>query len=157
MQLVANVPVKSASMDIVDEHYYSSPDWFASQASRYDSYDRTGPRVYVGEYACTQDCGQGNLKAALGEAAFMTGMERNSDIVTMSSYAPLFVNVNNRAWNPDAICYDSASCYGTPSYHVQKLFAQNRADVVLPATAASAMTVPPARGCLLYTSDAADE
>ena len=146
MQLVANMPVKSAPMDIVDEHYYSSPEWFAAQANKYDSYDRTGPRVYVGEYACTQDCGQGNLKAALGEAAFMTGMERNSDIVTMASYAPLFVNVNNRAWNPDAICYDSASCYGTASYHVQKLFAQNRPDVVLPTVVSCATTVPPARG-----------
>ena len=146
MQLVANTPVKSAPMDIVDEHYYSSPDWFASQASRYDSYDRKGTRVYVGEYACTQDCGQGNLQAALGEAAFMTGMERNSDIVVMASYAPLFVNVNNRAWNPDAICYDSASSYGTASYQVQKLFAQNRPDVVLPAAVSCPTTTPAVRG-----------
>ena len=133
VQLIANTPVRSAPMDIVDEHYYSSPDWFASQAGHYDGYNRQGPRIYVGEYACTQNCGQGNLRAALGEAAFMTGMERNSDIVTMASYAPLFVNENNRAWNPDAIVFDSASCFGTASYHAQKLFSNNRADRTLPS------------------------
>lgn len=131
MRLVANTPVRSAPMDIVDEHYYSSPEWFAGNSNKYDSYDRSGPRVYVGEYAVTQGCGQGNLVAAVAEAAFMTGMERNSDIVTMASYAPLFVNVNNRAWNPDAIVYDSARSFGTPSYHVQAMFARNRPDVVL--------------------------
>lgn len=72
----------------------------------------------MGEYAVTSGCGQGNLAAAVGEAAFMTGLERNSDVVKMGSYAPLFVNTNNRAWNPDAICFNSSSCYGTPSYHV---------------------------------------
>lgn len=132
VQLVANVPVRMAPMDILDEHYYSSPEWFASQAKRYDTYKRDGPKVYVGEYACTQACGQGNLRAALGEAAFMTGMERNSDVVVMASYAPLFVNVNNRAWNPDAIVFDSSRCFGTASYYAQKLFAENRPDQVLP-------------------------
>jgi len=132
IKLVANVPVTSRPIDILDEHYYSSPDWFASQAHKYDSYSRAGPRIYVGEYACTQNCGQGNLRAALGEAAFMTGMERNSDVVVMASYAPLFVNVNDRRWNPDAICLDSSRCYGTPSYHVQRLFSRNRGDTVLP-------------------------
>ncbi len=131
MQLVANVPVKSAPMDIVDEHYYSSPAWFASQAHRYDTYDRKGPKIFVGEYACTQDCGLGNLKAALGEAAFMTGMERNSDVVVMASYAPLFVHVNNRAWSPDLINFDASGCYGTPSYYAQKMFAENRGEAVV--------------------------
>ncbi len=132
--LVANVPVRSRPMDIVDEHYYSNPAFFIGQAHRYDTYPRTGPKIYVGEYAVTQRCGQGNLAAAIGEAAFMTGMERNADIVTMSSYAPLFVNQNNRAWNPDMIVYDSSRVFGTPSYYVQKLFRDNRADVNLPST-----------------------
>ncbi len=131
MQLVANAPVKSAPMDILDEHYYSSPTWFASQAHRYDKYDRAGPKIYVGEYACTQDCGQGNLMAALGEAAFMTGMERNSDIVAMASYAPLFVNVNNRAWSPDLIGYNASTCYGIPSYYAQRMFGENRGEAVV--------------------------
>lgn len=128
VQLVANVPVTSRPMDILDEHYYNSPRWFAANASRYDSYDRGGPRIYVGEYAVTQECGQGNLRAAVAEAAFMTGIERNADIVTMASYAPLLVNVRNRAWNPDLIGFDGESSYGTPSYYVQQLFSLNRPD-----------------------------
>jgi alpha-L-arabinofuranosidase len=119
-------------IEMVDDHYYNSPGWFWVNAGIYDRYDRSRPKVYVGEYAVTSDCGKGNLKAALAEAAFMAGFERNADVVVMSSYAPLFVNVNDRKWNPDAICFDSASSYGTPSYHVQKLFAENRPDVALP-------------------------
>lgn len=148
LQLIANVPVASRPMDIVDEHYYSSPEWFTSEARRYDSRDRTGPRVYVGEYACTQNCGQGNLRAALAEAAFMTGLERNSDLVVMASYAPLFVNSNNRAWNPDAVCFNSARCYGTPSYYVQKLFSLHRGDVVLPTRVVCAPTSAKASGAI---------
>ena len=148
IQLVANVPVRSRPMDILDEHYYSSPDFFVGQAHRYDSYPRSGPRIYVGEYAVTQGCGQGNLAAALGEAAFMTGMERNADIVTMCSYAPLFVNANNRAWNPDLIVFDSSRVFGTPSYYVQKLFRENRADVNLPATVQAQTTAPEVRGAI---------
>ncbi|MBC7288898.1 MAG: hypothetical protein H5T86_12850, partial [Armatimonadetes bacterium] len=140
--LVANVPVSSRPVDILDEHFYSSPDWFASQARRYDAYRRDGPKIFVGEYACTQGCGQGNLRAALGEAAFMTGIERNSDVVIMAAYAPLFVNVNDRRWNPDLINFDATRCYGTPSYYVQQMFSLNRGDVVLPAT----VQVPPIAG-----------
>ncbi|CAN5583423.1 alpha-L-arabinofuranosidase C-terminal domain-containing protein [soil metagenome] len=121
----------SAPYELIDEHYYSSPGWFWRNANRYDGYKRTGPKIYVGEYAVTQGCGQGNLDAALGEAAFMTGMERNSDVVRLSSYAPLFVNVNNRQWNPNAIVFDSARSFGTPSYHVQAMFANNRTDRVV--------------------------
>ena len=120
MTLVANCPVRS-TMEVVDEHYYNSPEFFISNANKYDKYDRKGPKIYVGEYAVTQNCGKGNLRAAVGEAAFMIGMERNSDVVVMSSYAPLFVNVGWRQWNPDAIVYDNARVCGTPSYYVQKL------------------------------------
>jgi alpha-L-arabinofuranosidase len=129
--LIANVPTEQRRADIVDEHYYSSPEFFIQQAGRYDKYDRRGPRIYVGEYAVTTGCGLGNLRAALGEAAFMTGIERNSDVVVMASYAPLFVNVNHRAWSPDLINYDTHRAYGTPSYYVQKLFSENRGDLVL--------------------------
>jgi alpha-L-arabinofuranosidase len=124
----------NAPVDIVDEHYYNTPEFFIQQAERYDRYDRRGPKIYVGEYAVTQGCGQGNLRAAVGEAAFMTGMERNSDVVIMASYAPLFVNVNYRKWNPDLIDFDSARVYGIPSYYVQQMFSQHRGDVVLPVT-----------------------
>lgn len=134
MNLIANTAVEGESIEMIDEHYYESAEWFMSNANRYDTYDRSGPGIYVGEYAVTKGAGEGNLNAALGEAAFMVGMERNSDIVKMSSYAPLFVNTNDRTWNPDAIVFDSASSYGTPSYHVQQLFGSNKGDVVLPVT-----------------------
>jgi alpha-L-arabinofuranosidase len=132
MQLIANVPVKSRPFEVVDEHYYNTPEFFMNTADRYDRYDRKGPKIFVGEYAVTQNGGQGNLRAAVGEAAFMTGMERNADIVALSAYAPLFVNVNHRAWNPNLIDFDSSRSYGIPSYYVQKMFSENRGDVVLP-------------------------
>ncbi len=136
-------------MEVVDDHYYSSPTWFWANTRLYDKGDRTGPKVYVGEYAVTQDCGKGNLKAGLAEAAFMTGLERNSDLVTMSSYAPLFVNVNDRNWNPDAIVFDASRSYGTPSYWVQKLFAANRPDILLPTEyTAPPVTLPVTKGSI---------
>jgi alpha-L-arabinofuranosidase len=126
----------SYPVEMVDEHYYRGTQWFIDMANKYDSYSRKGPKIYVGEYAVTSaiDCGKGNLNAAIGEAAYMTGLERNSDIVKMASYAPLLVNANNRAWNPDAIVYNASSAYGTPSYYVQKMFASNLGDVILPTT-----------------------
>jgi alpha-L-arabinofuranosidase len=132
IQLIATAPVKSRPIDILDEHYYSTPEWFILNANLYDRYDRTGPKILVGEYAVTAKCGTGNLRAAIAEAAFMTGIERNADIVVMAAYAPLFVNVNDRTWNPDLIGFDSARCYGTPSYYVQQLFSVYRGTHTLP-------------------------
>ena len=120
--------------DIIDEHYYETPESFMRRATQYDAYSRKGPKIFLGEYAVTEKAGLGNLRAAIGEAAFMTGMERNSDIVTLASYAPLFVNLNHRAWNPDMINFDSAHWYGIPSYYVQQMFSRNRGDVTLPIT-----------------------
>jgi alpha-L-arabinofuranosidase len=134
MTIIADEPTRRRPADIVDEHYYNNPEFFMQQADRYDTYNRQGPKIYVGEYAVTQDCGQGNLRGAVGEAAFMTGMERNADIVVMASYAPLFANVNYKRWNPDLICFDSSRVYGLPSYYVQKMFSENCGDVVLPVT-----------------------
>lgn len=132
VRLISCVPLRTQRVEMVDDHYYNTPEWFLNNAHLYDRYDRSRPKVYVGEYAVTQKCGQGNLRAAVAEAAFMLGLERNADIIEMASYAPLFVNVRDRKWNPDAICFDSASAYGTPSYHVQKLFADNWPEEVLP-------------------------
>jgi alpha-L-arabinofuranosidase len=133
--------------DIIDEHYYESPESFMRRANQYDSYDRKGPKIFVGEYAVTEKCGLGNLRAALGEAAFMTGLERNSDIVELASYAPLFVNMNHRAWNPDLINFDSSRWYGLPGYYVQQMFSQNRGAVTLPIQVDSpAAEVAPSRG-----------
>lgn len=134
IELIANAAVPGQPIEYVDEHYYESSNWFMANANRYDGYDRKGPKIYVGEYAVTKDAGRGNLNAALGEAAFMTGMERNSDIVKMASYAPLFVNENDRRWNPDAIVFNSEKAYGTPSYYVQQMFGKNKGDVILPTT-----------------------
>ncbi|HEX3719840.1 MAG TPA: alpha-L-arabinofuranosidase C-terminal domain-containing protein [Verrucomicrobiae bacterium] len=137
MHLIANsqgtIPT-SAPVEILDEHYYSSQATFISYATKYDSYSRAGPKIFVGEYAVTSGSGNGNLAGALGEAAFMTGMERNSDIVELASYAPLFANLNNKDWNPDLIYFTGTQVYGTPSYYVQQMFSLNRGDYVLPAT-----------------------
>jgi alpha-L-arabinofuranosidase len=149
IRLIANLwsgRPENRPVEILDEHYYSTPEFFINQATKYDRYDRKGPRIYVGEYAVTQNGGEGNLRAAVGEAAFMTGMERNSDIVVMASYAPLFANVNYKKWNPDLINFDSHRVYGLPGYYVQKMFAENRGDVVLPVSVAAEEIQEPPRG-----------
>lgn len=135
---------KSPMPEIVDEHYYESPEAFMRRATHYDNYDRKGPKVFVGEFAVTKNAGKGHLRAALGEAAFMTGMERNSDVVVMAAYAPLFVNLNHRAWNPDLINFDSSGWYGIPGYYVQQMFSLNRGDATLPIQVQSDEIEPPA-------------
>ena len=113
-------------VDAVDEHYYRGPAWFVSKYEKYDNYDRNLPKVYAGEYAVTADFGTtGHLRAALGEAIYMLGMENNSDVCVMNSYAPIFVNENDQKWKPDMIRFNSSESYGTPSYHVQRLFPNN--------------------------------
>jgi len=125
---------KNRKLDLIDEHYYLNPIGFMRMSNRYDKYDRNSQHIYVGEYAVTHECGKGNLIAALGEAAYMTGMERNGDIVDMCSYAPLFVNPDWQRWNPNAIVFDKFRSYGTPSYHLQCMFSNNKGDVNLPVT-----------------------
>ena len=93
---------------------------------------RGGPKILVGEYAVTQHCGHGNLRAALAEAAFMSGIEKNSDLVRMACYAPLLVNIHYRQWNPDLIEFDGHRACGTPSYWVQEIFSTNRCSKILP-------------------------
>ena len=116
----------SYPVDLVDEHYYRNPKWFADRFSKYDSYPRDRHKIYVGEYAVTSQFGEiGNLNAALGEAVYMMGMENNSDVVEMASYAPIFVNENDARWRPDMIRFNSEKSMGTPSYYVQQLFPAN--------------------------------
>ncbi|MDM8085569.1 alpha-L-arabinofuranosidase C-terminal domain-containing protein [Cellulomonas cellasea] len=116
--------------DLVDEHYYNSPEWFLANTHRYDDYDRAGPQVFIGEYAS-----RGNtFRNALAEAAFMTGIERNSDVIDLASYAPLLANEDYVQWSPDAIWFDNVRAYGSANYHVQKLFATNQGDQVLSST-----------------------
>ncbi|MBI5685942.1 MAG: DUF1080 domain-containing protein [Verrucomicrobia bacterium] len=148
MQLIANVwggyPSNSPPA-IIDEHYYNVPEFFMAQAGKYDKYDRKGPKVFVGEYAVTRDCGLGNLRGAVGEAAFMTGMERNSDVVIMASYAPLFCNANHKRWPINLINFDSARAFGLPGYYVQKLFSEHRGDVTVPLDVKSPAMDQPGR------------
>ena len=130
-------------VDIVDEHYYRNPKWFADRFHKYDDYDRSGPKVYVGEYAVTSNFGDlGNLNAALGEAVYMMGMENNSDVVVMNSYAPIFVNENDARWRPDMIRFNSSQAMGTPSYYVQQLFPNNIGTQVVKTDWTFDMTKP---------------
>ncbi len=118
----------------VDEHYYRPPAWFLANHARYDRYDRALPKVFAGEYAAHGPNKRGDLFNALHEAAFMTGLLRNADLVAMSCYAPLFARDGFQQWAPDLIWFDARRVQPTPSYHVQALFAQNRPDVVAPVT-----------------------
>jgi alpha-L-arabinofuranosidase len=129
--------LRELKADIVDEHCYANPQWFFDNANRYDSYDRNGPKVFMGEYAAqsvktVSPENRNNWQCALSEAAFMTGLERNADVVVMSSYAPLFAHEDRWQWRPDLIWCDNLKSYGTPNYYVQQLFSLNRGDAVLP-------------------------
>jgi len=131
-----NTELRRLNVDIIDEHYYRSPEWFTSNANRYDHYDRKGAKIFAGEYAGHVDGKikgneRNNWQAALAEAAFLTGVERNADVVIMASYAPLFAHVDAWQWAPDLIWVDNLNVYGTPSYYVQKLYSLNKGtDIV---------------------------
>jgi len=140
--------------DLVDEHYYMSPEWFLKNTARYDHYDRSGPKVFAGEYAAqtsgvARPDNHNNWNAAISEAAFMTGLERNGDVVRMASYAPLLAHIDAWQWTPDAIWFDNLRSYGTPNYYVQSLFANNVGTRIIPIT--------PQTQDSLYTSASLDE
>lgn len=125
--------MKRLGADLVDEHYYMAPDWFFANAARYDNYDRKGPKVFAGEYA-SHDHSTGkanNFLAALSEAAFMTGLERNADVVRLATYAPLFAHVDAWQWNPDLIWFDNLRMMRTPNYYVQQMYGMNAGTDVL--------------------------
>ncbi|MDR0940585.1 MAG: carbohydrate binding domain-containing protein [Mediterranea sp.] len=127
--------MKRLKVDLVDEHFYRPESWFLKQGARYDNYDRKGPKVFAGEYACHGAGKKWNhFYASLLEAAFMTGLERNADIVQMATYAPLFAHVEGWQWRPDMIWFDNLSSVRTVSYHVQQLYAHNKGTNVLPLT-----------------------
>ena len=129
--------LKRLNAEIVDEHYYANPEWFLKNATRYDNYDRNSYKIFAGEYAaqskytCSPD-NQNNWKCALSEAAFMTGLERNADVVNLCSYAPLFAHVDGWQWTPDLIWFDNLRSFGTTNYYVQKMFSNNKGTQVLP-------------------------
>lgn len=136
--------------EILDEHYYRDAWAMWENASQYDKYDRNGPKIFVGEWATREGAPTTNLNAALGDAAWMTGMERNSDHIIMSCYAPLFVNVNTATatapkawqWDSDLIGYNALNSYGSPAYYVQKLFGNLLGDKIVPVTAENIPTQP---------------
>ncbi|HNX12559.1 MAG TPA: alpha-L-arabinofuranosidase C-terminal domain-containing protein [Paludibacteraceae bacterium] len=117
--------------DLVDEHYYRDPAWFLSGAARYDKYDRKGPKVFAGEYACHPQNRKNNFESALCEAAFMTGFERNADVVHMCTYAPLFAHVQGWQWRPDLIWFDNMNSVRSVNYYVQQLYGHNAGTNVL--------------------------
>lgn len=134
-----NDTLRKLNADILDEHYYSSPSWFQNNANRYDNYDRKGPKIFAGEYAAqsvrtVSPDNKNNWLCALSEAAFMTGLERNADIVKMASYAPLLAHVEGWQWTPDLIWFDNLDSYGTPNYYVQKLYANNKGSNTVEVT-----------------------
>ncbi|MGQ7946103.1 alpha-L-arabinofuranosidase C-terminal domain-containing protein [Flavobacterium sp. WC2509] len=131
--------LKKLNADIVDEHYYKNPEWFKENATRYDNYDRKGPKIFAGEYAAHPKGVEDGLKennwlSALSESAFMTGLERNADVVHLTSYAPLMAHVDAFQWAPDMIWFDNLNSFGTANYYVQKLFSNNKGTDVLAIT-----------------------
>jgi alpha-N-arabinofuranosidase len=140
LQLIATAPIKSVKPDVLDEHFYMSAEKSFSDADHYDKADRSGPKIFVGEWATREGEPTPNLQAALGDAAWMTGMERNSDLVIMASYAPLFVNVNpgGMQWESDLIGYDALMSYGSPSYWAQVMFAGHLGTEVVASTLSNA-------------------
>jgi alpha-N-arabinofuranosidase len=127
LQLIATAPLKDSRPDVLDEHFYKQAAEMFKMANHYDTRDRSGPKIFVGEWATREGSPTTNLGAALGDAAWMTGLERNSDLIVMSAYAPLFVNVNpgGMQWQSDLIGYNASSSYGSPSYYAQVLFARH--------------------------------
>lgn len=130
--------LKKLSPDLIDEHYYMPPEWFLQNAERYDSYDRKGIKVLAGEYAAhgkegTASESRNTWISALSEAAFMTGLERNAEVVHMASYAPLLAHVDAWQWRPDLIWFDNLNVMGSPNYYVQKMFSTHRGTHVVPA------------------------
>ena len=122
--------MKGTTPDVVDDHYYKREQGMFELAKFYDKADRKGPKIFVGEWATREGTPTPNLGAALGDAAFLTGLERNSDLVVMSAYAPLFVNVNpgGMQWSTDLIGYDALNSYGSPAYYAQVMFSSCLGD-----------------------------
>lgn len=132
--------------DLVDEHYYVPPRWMFENFNRYEKYSRSGPAIFVGEYAAHEPSRRNSLRAALAEAAYITGLLRHCDVVKMASYAPLLAKLGHDQWRPNLIWFDNTRVVLTPNYHVQAMYANNRPEFVLPTTVAAPVVKPPARG-----------
>ncbi|HEX8329796.1 MAG TPA: alpha-L-arabinofuranosidase C-terminal domain-containing protein [Hymenobacter sp.] len=133
----ATFKMRELKAEFIDEHYYAKPEWFRQNASRYDKYPRSGPKIFAGEYAAQSVAiaspdNKNSWDCAISEAAFMTGLERNSDVVGMASYAPMLAHVDAWQWTPNMIWFDNLNVYGTVNYYVQLLFSQNKGTSMLP-------------------------
>ena len=128
--IVSNTRSETIKTDIVDDHYYNMPEFFAENIDIYDDYSRKNPNIFVGEFAVNQTY-EGQLRAAISEAMFMVGFERNQDVVKLCSYAPLFSHVHYQSWYPNLIMFDNSRSYVIPSYYCFKLFGANRGDMVV--------------------------
>lgn len=131
--------LKKLNAELVDEHYYQSPKWFRENAGRYDNYDRKGPKIFAGEYAAQSVSGanpnnRNNWECAFSEAAFMTGLERNAEVVQLTSYAPLMAHEDAWQWTPDMIWFNNLQSYGSANYYVQQLFSTNKGTDLLSIT-----------------------
>jgi alpha-N-arabinofuranosidase len=140
LNVIATMPVNGVTPDVVDDHYYKREQGMFELAKQYDNTDRKGPKIFVGEWATREGTPTPNLGAALGDAAFMTGLERNSDVVVMASYAPLFVNVNpgGMQWSTDLIGFDALNSYGSPAYYAQVMFSGCLGDHTVESSASGA-------------------
>ncbi|MGC1870944.1 MAG: alpha-L-arabinofuranosidase C-terminal domain-containing protein [Acidobacteriaceae bacterium] len=140
LQVIATAPVTSRTPDVIDDHFYRTAQEFFDDTHHYDKTDRKGPKIFVGEWATREGSPTPDMGAALADAAWLTGLERNSDIVIMASYAPLFINVNPGAsqWVPDLIGYDALHSYGSPSYYAQVMFSNHIGNEVSAATLSGA-------------------
>lgn len=155
-----NTELRKMNADIIDEHYYRKPEWFLQNAARYDNYPRNASKIFAGEYAAQTDKvvsvnNRNNLKGAISEAAFLTGLERNADVVIMASYAPLFAHIEGWQWTPDLIWVDNLQAYGTPNYFVQKLYSTNRGTHVVGLTSKNAKAAVGENG--IYASTVIDK
>jgi alpha-N-arabinofuranosidase len=166
IQVIATMPVKGITPDVVDDHYYKREQGMFTEARHYDNTDRNGPKIFVGEWATREGTPTPNMGAALGDAAFLTGLERNSDVVVMSAYAPLFVNVNpgGMQWSSDLIGYDALNSYGSPSYYTQVMFASCLGDHTLNSSVSGAgdrffysVTKSPDKVCLKLVNASSTE
>ncbi len=157
LQLIATTPVKSVKPDVIDDHYYRSASAMMADAGHYDKTDRKGPKIFVGEWATIEGVPTPNFNAALADAAWMTGMERNSDIVIMAAYAPLFVNVNPQAsqWGTNLIGYDALNSYGSPTYWVHVLFGGHLGTEIVPTKTTSGDATGGGKFFYSVTKDAA--
>lgn len=135
----AQTELKKLNVELVDEHYYKDPKWFRENTTRYDKYDRSGPKIFAGEFAAQSVAtvspdNKNNWETAFSEAAFMTGLERNADVVYLTSYAPLLAHVDAWQWTPDLIWFNNLESYGSANYYVQKLFSNNKGTDLIAIT-----------------------